>query len=122
MYSQSVYTLRKRIVVGCDHSSVPGSAKIFGRIETKTTRQPHRPSASSAIFGSDCLRAVFNHRQPMLPGDSENLIHFGALPVKVDGKYRFSFGVDCSGKLSYVEVIGFGINIDKDRGRTGSSN
>ena len=67
------------------------------------------------------MGSIFDHGDTMFGGQRQQRIHIRGQPPKVDGDDRLGPFGDRRFDQVDIQVIGFGINIDKDRGCAGQA-
>src|SRR5438270_1963444 len=98
----NVKAMCESLIICHDQSSVAGSTKIFGRIETEESGQSHRAgllgTGPTWIFGANSLCRVLDNRQAKGFCQRADLIHLAAQPEKMDRH-------DCANFLPLVDDV-----------------
>ena len=120
--SQDSKTLRSFWIIGDDHASVTGAAKIFGWKEAEAAVVSDGAGTLSLVFRSDGLGGVFDDDQIVLFRDVHNGGHIGHLAEQVDRDDCFCSRSDLLGNQVGVDVKSVWIDVDKDRRCTKTRN
>src|SRR6267378_701242 len=119
---QQLETICQLRVVRAHHAAVTGTTKVFGRKETETSEVADVAGEPAVIVSADCLRCVFNHGETVGLRNRGDLVHKGGPAEQVDRDDRLRAKSDRWFNLAWVQVVGVGIDVDKNRSCTQACN
>ena len=82
VFSEGAKVFCQLFIPADDHSRITGSPEVFRRIKAKKTNFAHGSSPDDSLaewkFGSNRLRCVFNHIEPVTLRNLKKRVHLAA--------------------------------------------
>jgi len=108
----------KRLAVGGDQTRIAEGAEVFCRIEGKTSAVSKVSTPDIVLSSTDGLGGVFDDSQAVLCGNPADGLHRCDLAEEMNGDNGLGLRGDAGLDQIRIDIVGTGIDIDEDRGRS----